>query len=221
MTSLKLFFQFFTESYQKFLREFSEYAGSYSAFLIIGVLGSVPWEGLGHQANSFYEIVLQIIVGILSLIVIVNVVLIEKAKHKMLEKEQLVYAAPTYLIYTLYSSLIILAGLFCYIVPGIIAAIFVGMVPLASILIDNDSVNYFKLSFRMARKAPVMIICFGLTSLFIELPSFAFDLIPDWRIKLGASVLYCFVDAAVLTILTITSVRLFYYIKAALKDQSQ
>jgi hypothetical protein len=164
---------------------------------------------------------LQIIIGILSLIVIVNVILIEKSKTKMLEKEQLMYAAPTYLIYTLYSSLIILAGLFCFIVPGIIAAILVGMVPLASILIDNDSVNYFKLSYKMARKDTVMIICFGLASLFIELPSFAFDLIPDWRIKLGVSVVYAIVDAAIITILTITAVRVFYHLKARLGDQSQ
>ncbi len=221
MTSIKLFLKFLAVSYQKFLREFSEYAGSYSAFLIIGALACVPWEGLGYESNSFYEVMLQIIVGILSLIVIVNVVLIEKAKHKMVEKEQLAYAAPTYLIYTLYSSLIILAGLFCFIVPGIIAAIFVGMVPLASVLIDNDSVNYFKLSFRMARKDPLMIISFGLASLLIELPSFAFDLIPDWKIRLVSSVVYCFLEAALLTILTITSVRVFYYLKAALNDQSQ
>lgn len=221
MGSIKLFLKFLTESYHKFFREFSEYAGSYAAFVIIGALGCVPWEGLGYEANSFYEIMLQIIVGILSLIVIVNVVLIEKAKVKMIEKEELVYAAPTYLIYTLYSSLIILAGLFCFIVPGIIAAIFVGMVPLASILIDNDSVNYFKLSYRMARKDIFLIISFGVTSLLIELPGFAFDLIPDWRIKLGGSVVFCFIDAAVLSILTITSVRVFYHLKAALKDQSQ
>lgn len=221
MISIKLFLKFFTESYHKFLREFSEYAGSYSAFLVIGVLSCFPWEGVGQVPNSFFEIMLQIIVGILSLIVIVNVALIEKAKYKMQGKDQLLYAAPTYLIYTLYSSLIILAGLFCFIVPGIIAAILVGMVPLTSILIDNDSINYFKLSYRMARKDLVMIICFGVLSLLIELPSFAFDLIPDWKIKLVGSVLYSFVDAAILTILTITSVRVFYYLKMALGDQSE
>ena len=221
MTSIKLFLKFLNESLLKFLRDFSEYVGSYIALLVIGVGACVPWEGLGYGPNSFYEIMLQIIVGILGLIVIVNVILIEKSKTKMLEKEQLMYAAPTYLIYTLYSSLIILAGLFCFIVPGIIAAIFVGMVPLASILIDNDSVNYFKLSYRMARKDIVMIICFGLASLLIELPSFAFDLIPDWRIKLGVSVAYSIVDAAIITILTITAVRVFYHLKERLGDQSQ
>lgn len=221
MTSIKLFLKFLNESLLKFSREFSEYVGSYIALLFVLVMACIPWEGLGYGANSFYEIMLQIIVGILSLIVIVNVILIEKSKIKMLEKEHLMYAAPTYLIYTLYSSLIILAGLFCFIVPGIIAAILVGMVPLASILIDNDSVNYFKLSYKMARKDTVMIICFGLASLLIELPSFAIDLIPDWRIRLGVSLVYSIVDAAIITIMTITAVRVFYHLKTRLGDQSQ
>lgn len=221
MTGVKLFFIFFSVSYQKFVKEFSDYVGSYIAFLIIGLLSCIPWEALGLEPNSFYEIMVQILAGILSLIVIVNVILIEKAKHKMLEKDQLVYAAPTYLIYTLYSSLIILAGLFCFIIPGIVAAVFVALVPLASILIDNDSVNYFKLSYRMARKGMLMIISFGLTSLLIELPSFAFDLIPDWKIKLGANFVYSFISAAALIILTIASVRVFYHLKAAIGDLSE
>ena len=221
MTGIILFLNFFTEAYQKFIKEFSEYTGSYIAFVLIGLLSSVPWQGLGFEPSSFYEIMLQMIVGILILIVNVNVVLIEKAKFKMVEKDQLFYAAPTYLIYTLYSSLFILAGLFCFIIPGIIAAIFVAMVPLSSILIDNDSVNYFKLSYRMARKDTLMIICLGIATLFIELPSFVFDFIPDWRLRLGVSLAYSFIDAATLTILTITSVRIFYYLKMALKDQSE
>ncbi len=221
MTGIKLFLNFLTESYQKFSKEFPDYNGSYIAYFLIGILSSVPWQGLGYEANSFYEIMLQIVVGFLVLIVTVNVVLIEKAKYKMSEKDQLFYAAPTYLIYTLYSSLFILAGLFCFIIPGFIAAIFVAMVPLASILIDNDSVNYFKLSYRMARKDTLIIICFGLTTLLVESPSFLFDFIPDWRIKLGVNLAYSFIDAAVLTILTITSVRVFYYLKLALRDQSE
>ena len=221
MAGVKLFIIFFTESYQKFIKEFSVYSGSFCAFLMIGILSCVPWQGLGFEANSFYEIMLQIIVGILSLIVIVNVVLIEKAKYKIQEKDELLYAAPTYLIYTLYSSLIILAGLFCFIIPGIIAAIFIGMVPLTSILIDNDHVNYFKLSYRMVRKDTLLIISFGLMSLFIELPSVALDLIPDWRIKLGVGIIYTFIDAAILTTLTITSVRVFYHLKVALRDPSE
>lgn len=221
MAGMKLFVNFLIESYHKFFKDFSVYSGSYFAFLIIGMMSCIPWQGLGYEANSFYEIMMQIIVGILSLIVIVNVVLIEKAKFKMQEKDQLLYAAPTYLIYTLYSSLIILAGLFCFIVPGIIAAVFVGMVPLTSILIGNDNINYFKLSYRMALRDPVLIVSFGVASLLTELPSFALDLIPDWRLLFGAGIGYTFINAALLTILTITSVRVFYHLKVSLRDLSE
>lgn len=220
MGSIKLFCTFLKESYQTVLREFPVYVGSYIAFFIINMVAIIPWEGLGYQQNSFTEIITSVVVGILSLIVIVNVILIEKAKYKGLEKEQLMYAAPTYLIYTLYSSLLILGGLFCFIVPGIIVAIIVGMVPLASVLIDNDSINYFKISYRMARKDVVLIICFGLASLLIEAPSFAFDLIPEWPLRLGFSFLYSIFDSAVIIVLTISSVKMFYHLKKALKDQS-
>lgn len=220
MPSVKLFFRFLSSSAQTFFTEFPLYIGSYIAFLILSLLSCTPWQAMGYEQNSFYEIVSSIVVGILSLIVIVNVILIEKAKVKQTEKEELVYAAPTYLIYTLYSSLIIIAGLLCFVVPGIIAAILVGMVPLASVLIDNDSVNYFKISYRMARKDSLLVICFGLTTLLVELPSIGFDLVADWRFKLGAGVLYSFFDAALLLILTMTSVRVFYYLKEALRDPS-
>lgn len=220
MPSIKLFFRFLSSSAQTFFTELSFYIGSYIAFLILSLLSCTPWQAMGYEQNSFYEIVSSIGVGILSLIVIVNVILIEKAKVKQTEKEELVYAAPTYLIYTLYSSLIIIAGLLCFVIPGIIAAILVGMVPLASVLIDNDSVNYFKISYRMARKDSLLVICFGLTTLLVELPSIGFDLVADWRFKLGAGVLYSFFDAALLLILTMTSVRVFYHLKEALRDPS-
>lgn len=220
MGSVKLFFSFLVDSFKVFKKEFPEYLGSYLAILIINLVASYPFEGMGFEQNSFYEIVLQIVVGIMSLIVIVNVILIEKAKAKNLEKEPLMYAAPTYLIYTLYSTLLILGGLFCFIVPGIIVAVLVGMVPLASVLIDNDSINYFKISYRMACKYPVLVISFGLATLLMELPSFGLDLIPDWRVKFAANFAYSFLDSAVMIVLTITSVKVFYHLKRALNDPS-
>jgi len=220
MRSIKLFISFLIESFKVFKNEFSVYVGSYLAMLIITLVSIYPFEGMGFVQNSFQEIVLQIVVGIMSLIVIVNVILIEKSKAKNLEKEELLYAAPTYLIYTLYSTLLIVGGLFCFIVPGIIIAVIVGMVPLASVLIDNDSINYFKISYRMARKDAMLIISFGVMTLLMELPSFGLDLIPDWRIKLGLGFLYSFLDAAIMIVLTIASVRVFYHLKRALKDPS-
>jgi hypothetical protein len=220
MESIKLFGTFLKVSLHVFKTEFRTYLNSYIALVIIGLIASCPWEGMGFESNSVYEIILGLIVGILSLVVVVNVILIEKAKFKGSTKEELLYATPTYLIYTLYTSLIMLAGFLCLIVPGIVLGVFFGMVPLASILIDNDDVNYFKLSYRMARADPWPIICFGLASLLIELPTFAFDLIPDWHLKLLFNIIFSFLDSALMIIVTLASVRVFYYLKQKLRDQS-
>jgi hypothetical protein len=220
MGSIKLFFSLFTASIKVFKKDFSVYLRSYLAMLILNLIASYPFEGMGFEQNSFHEIVLQIVVGIMSLVIIVNVILIEKAKEKKMVKEELMYAAPTYLIYTLYSTLLIVAGLFCFIIPGLIVAVLVGMVPLASVLIDNDSVNYFKMSYRMARKDLLLVISYGMTTLLLELPSFVLDLIPDWRVKFGVNIAYSFFDSVVMVVLAIISVRVFYHLKGALKDPS-
>ena len=166
-------------------------------------------------------------------------ILIEKSRYKHREKEQLLYSVPTYLVYSLYSVLTILIGpglvlliggmihlpqsviLGLAVLVGLIVAIFVAMVALASVLIDNDSINYFKLSYRMARQDVLLIICFGVLSLLVELPSFAFDQIPDWRFVVSFNLLYAFFDAVAMIALTVTSVRIFYYLKHQLNDQSQ
>ena len=218
MRSITLFCEILRVSYKELLKNFWTYMPSYMAFFIVDLISCIPLDAFGYGEDSFYKIALTLIVGVLSLIVVVNVVMIEKSKVMFLPKEPLLYTAPTYLIYTLYVSLAILAGVFCFVIPGIIIAVLLGMAPLASVLIDNDSVNYFKISYRMARLDPVLIICFGFMSLLIELPSFAFDLIPDWGVKLGFNILYSFFDSAVLVVLTIASVRIFYHLKSEFKE---
>lgn len=240
MSSVERYFKFLSESFKIVLENFPNYLPSYIAFFFIDLLAIFPWDALGYESNSLPETLVSIAVGIFSLITIVNVVLIEKAKAKHREKEELAYAVPTYLIYTLYSTIafLIAPGIFFLIasalkmpayativlvaLPGIIGAICVGMVPLASVLIDNDSINYFKISLRMARLDPVMIFCFGLTSVLLEAPSLAFNYyLSDWVFKTGANFLYSIVDAVVMIVATVASVRLFYHLKHRLNDQSQ
>ncbi len=240
MSSLERYWKYLKESYKIVLENFPTYLPSYIAFLMIDLLAIFPWEALGYESQSFPEVMASILVGILSLIAIVNVVLIEKAKAKHREKEKLAYAVPTYLIYTLYSTIALLVapGVFFLaasalklpsyaiitlsVLPGIIGAVCVGMVPLASVLIDNDSVNYFKLSLNMARLDPVIIFCFGVVSILIEVPSMAFDYyLGDWVFRTGANFLYSIFDSAIMVVVTVASVRVFYHLKHRLNDQSQ
>ncbi|QDK41274.1 hypothetical protein DOM21_07350 [Bacteriovorax stolpii] len=239
MGSIARFFKFLKESWQLVLKNFRVYLASYIAFFLVDVLASIPWQAFGFPEQSTPEILFSLLVGISSLVIIVNVILIEKSRYKHREKEQLLYSVPTYLIYSLYSVLIILVGpgavllagsmagipqpvmIGLAVLVGLIVAIFVAMVALASVLIDNDSINYFKMSYRMARQDVLLIICFGALSFLVELPSFAFDQIPDWRFVVSFNLLYAFFDAAAMITLTVTSVRIFYYLKHQLNDQSQ
>lgn len=242
MGSIKYFFGCLRDSFKDFKVNFGIYLPSYIGFLIVGLVSCIPWEGLGFSDKSFQEVLASISIGLASLILVTNVVLIEKSRIKNRERERLLYAAPTYLIYTLYSTLIILAFLAgaaflpayqkgimqgatfamlanvvtfsFFAIPAILAGICVAMVPLASVLIDNDSVNYFKLSFKMARKAPILVFLFATSSLFVETPSLVIDLLgQEWVSRLIAGILYSFVDAMIIIVLTKASVAIFYHLK--------
>lgn len=237
MASVKFFFTALAESFLDFKNNFARYAGVYIAFLIMNVLAAIPWEGLGVEENSVYEILINIAVGLISLVIVTNIILIEKSLIKQREKEKLIYAAPTYLIYTLYSSLIILAS-FVFLmffpkseqgmaldavffakvivvaIPALVAGVCVAMVPTASVLIDNDNANYFKISFKMAKKAPLLIFLVAASALFIELPSVAIEwFASDWIVKLIINLVYAFIDSVVIIVVTKTSVSVFYHLK--------
>lgn len=216
MDSLKIFFGFLRSAASEVAANPKDYFMSAVALFAINLITAIPWRAMGYESNSFYEILSNIIAAILNLVVIVNIVMIEKSKIKDRPKEGLLYTIPTYLIYTLYCMIIISIGLFLYIIPGLIAYMILLMVPLASVLIDNDSINYFSVSFKMMKKEPLIIFCLSAATIFSELIFFLFDLIPDWRIAMGVEITYGLFDAFLVTVLTITSVKCFYYIKKLL-----
>ena len=214
MKSFGLYGKFLKESCFEVMKNFSLYLNCYIAFIVVDLLASIPWAGLGYEDNSFASIITSVIVGIINLIIVVQVILIEKATEKSTVKEQLLYAAPTYLIYTLYYSIIFIIGFACFIIPGIILILILGLAPLASVLIDNDSVNYFKLSYQLAKKDIALMVAFILASLVTELMGLAFDFIQNWQVKFGVSVVYSFLDALILIVVTKASVKTFYYLKS-------
>ncbi|MBC7714100.1 MAG: hypothetical protein H7177_12225 [Rhizobacter sp.] len=218
MNSIKVYGSFLKESFEETKNNFRVYLGCYIAFILVNFISSIPWVGMGHEDNSFYSIIANIFVGLFSLVIVVSVIMIEKSRINLKEKEKLFYAAPTYLIYTLYYSIVLMIGLACFIVPGIIVAVGFGMVPVAAVLIDSDNVNYFKVSWRMAKKDAVMMTIFTLASILAELVGVALDLIPDWRVKLGVNLMYSFIDALVLIVITKASVKVFYHLQSRLNE---
>jgi hypothetical protein len=216
LKSIHLYGTFLKESYGELIQKFSLYFNCYITFVLVDFLGSIPWEAMGYGDNSFYSILMSMVVGILNLVIIVEVILIEKSKLMQREKEKLLFAAPTYLIYTLYYSILFVLGLLCFLIPGIIIAVMLAMVPLASVLLEDNDINYFKLSYQMAKKDLLLMIIFVFSSLLIELVSTGLAFIPDWRIQLGAKLSYSFLDGLLMIILTMASVKVFYHFKSSL-----
>ena len=50
---------------------------------------------------------------------------------------------------------------------------------------------------------------------------FLFDLIPDWQVAMAIEVLYGFIDAVLITLVTMTSVKIFYHIKKLLMIKAE
>lgn len=230
MSEIKLYIHFWIVAVREFFKNFSLYKNSFFILIFLGFLSSIPWRVLGLGEGSLPEILIALIVAILSLVVMVNVILIEKSLILNRPRERLLYAAPTFLIYTIYASLIIVAGPFIVfaftqsiivaIIPAFFCGLAVAMVPVASVCIDNDNVNYFKLSWRMFLKKTTLVACVAIVSILTELVVFLLDFISSWQLKLMSSIVYSFIDAFLIVVLTIVMIKVFYQLKIAIKDPS-
>jgi hypothetical protein len=231
MNSFTLFFHALTKGHQIFFSEKNLYLRSFIGLSLIGLLGAIPFQEI-HPLFVTFEIVGSIIGAILSLIFIVDIILIEKGKFYKREKENLLYGVPTYLIYTFYSTLLLLIGPLLFLAiseilglsllskivfsafPGLVVGLLVVYVPLTSVLIDSDSVNYFKFSFKMTKNDFLMAFLLGFISIVLELLPFAFELIKNQVFKSLFLSLFAFLSAYLYIIFTIASVKIYFTIKA-------
>jgi len=220
MNDFKLFFSFGHESFLEFWSEFKTYRKSFFSLLLLGMISCIPWQNLGFGENSLPEIVTSIVLALLSLVFVVDIILIEKKSFTGRSKEKLLYSAPTYLIYTFYSSLIffiptllifaISNSWLMAIIPAIFFGLCVVMVPVCSVCIDNDDINYFKSSFKLVKKRPVLIFLFFIFTILLEVTPFSFDLFSFSYLKLSLSLLYSLIETFLLISLTKVSVKIFY-----------
>lgn len=224
MNGIKQFIFLYKNSYEYFINNFAIYKRSFFALVCIDFLSFFPWQMLGVGENSLYEIIANLLGGVLSLVVVVEIILIEKNIHlfngNKQTKENLLYSAPTYLISTLYTSLFILLGFIFFVIPGFFVAIYLSMVPLASLLTDGNE-NLYKLSYKITKKKKGLVISFILASLFLEIPNLLFNLIPSWEMRWSANALYSIFNAFLLVLMASTSTRLFYFLYSENADLSQ
>ncbi len=220
MKEFKQFGYFVADSIKELFANFKEYKFTFFVLLFLEILSCTPWESMGFESNSLPEIINSIIIALASLVVVVNIVLIDKKITLGGPKEKLLYAAPTYLIYTFYSSILFFVPLVLFFgltnsyvlafIPGIFIGVCLAMVPVSSICINNDGVNYFKHSLKLVRRTPLLIFSFFSFSILLELAPLSFNLIVNSSIRLGVSVIWSIIETFLIVILAKVSVKIFF-----------
>jgi len=220
MNEFKIFQDFIVDSFKELWANFKIHQNNFFSLLFLGFLSCIPWQNLGFEDNSLPEIVNTALIALMSIIVVVNIILIEKKIKLGRPKEKLLYAIPTYLIYNFYSSFLFLApvmlvfaltkSLFFAVIPGIFSGVCLVMVPVSSLCIDNDEINYFKHSLKATRRTPIVIFLFFLMTILLETIPLSLDLVASSSLKLGLGLFYSFIEAVLLIVLTKVSVKIFY-----------
>jgi hypothetical protein len=211
MKNLEVFKTFFGQSRQIYRSNINLFLMSYMAFLGLCLTSILPLENLGFTDG--WVVIIALFIGFSGLIIVANIVLTEKARLLGTKKEKLIYGAPTYLVYALYSSLAVLLGILLFIIPGFIALIFLSLAPVASLLSVDKSKGYLKQSIELVKKNTGLVSLYVVASLLVEIVSLLIDLIPDWRVRSGVGFLYAFVEAYAMLILALVSVKIFYHLR--------
>ena len=215
MKSINLFKNFLSESITDFKNNKSLFFTSAIWMLIFCLLSCIPWEAMGFESGSGWEISVGVVVGILTLIVVANIILIEKARLSNKAKEKILYGAPSYLVYTLSSSLVVLAGIILLIIPGFLALVYLSMAPVAALLSENKKDGFLKQSVALVKKNVGVVAVFVGVSLGIEVLSMGVDFISKWQVRLFVGVLYSLFEALSSVILTMVSVKIYYYLNSS------
>lgn len=232
MKPIKNFLELLGLSHREILMKWGLYSKCFVVLFLLNLTIAIPWGSL-DLGIEYAENVVNFFTLIFSLIVGVNIVLIEKSQFKKKAKETVFYQFPTFLIYTLYSGLIaliaaaIVFGIYSAVVapgPGIllylgygiagvvafVMGVFFSMSPLNAILIDSDHINYLKESFKMGKSHFGLLFLYTVCTFITELPEFGIYLIDNLFLRLAVGVGYALVDTWFVILVLKLGVKIFY-----------
>ncbi len=230
MNAITVYLHALKSAHQLFSTEYGKYNKSFLSLIFIGLISAIPFRYFGVHLAGLDEVT-EIVGSFISLIFIVNIIMLEKARFYKREKEKLIYSAPTFLIYTFYSTLLMAVGPIIILavtklfslpqylqmilagIPGLIVGLLVAFVPYASVLIDNDSVNYFKISFRMTTGNWGLTFLVFISALALEAFPLLFELLPNPLVKALGMGVFAFLNAYLYVLFSIGFVKIFFAIK--------
>lgn len=210
MKGFNVFWDFVKSSAREILANKSVYMKAYIALVFLGNMDTVfPLIGVGKDTNTY--IFLTILTTIATFIVISQVILLQKKMRG--GSGELKFFVPTFLLYNLYYSFLFFMGLLLLVLPGFYVLIFYSMVPFVAVLDDESEGSYFSTSQFLVKKDIAVVAWASIINLLLEFAALLISPIENLSVKTFANFLFSIPDAFFTLVMTMTLVKIYYYLK--------
>ena len=213
MNAFLQFKTFFTHCSREVFQDKKSYFKIIFLLVLLGILEPVL-SLIGLEGEGWANILLSILITLGTFIVLSQVVLKEKIKKFPItaQSHELKYFVSTFFLFNLYYSFLFFFGLVFLIVPGLWVLIYFFMVPFVAVLDDNIEAGYFKRSVELVKKNVGLVSIVSLLILALELASLLLAPIQNPLMKLIFSLIFSLPDAFLTVVLTMVSVKVYYFL---------
>lgn len=208
MSSTQEFISFVEQGYFEVKNNFKIYRNLFFSLIVLANLDEA-YKSIGGVDGDGISILFSLLSIFLTFMISAKVILMNK--KNLLPNEKLIYILLPFLLYSFYFSMIFLLGLVLLIIPGILVLIYLSQAPLIAALAPVDE-NFFKRSITLVKKNVKLVAWVTLTSLFLEFATLLFEPIADQKVRWAISGLFSIPDAFFTLVLTVASVKVFYYL---------
>lgn len=214
MNAAQRFIQLTKESFQDFSQFYDELRLSFYFIIFLTMITTMKGLVILHSL-SMQSIIVEILYFFLLMIFTVNIILVRKSIDLSKPKESVIANMLTFSLTGICTLLIVGVGLVLFIVPGILALLYLYLAPLISIYEDEEGLAPLKKSKYLIGKSELfltfLLCAIPLLSQFILLKGATyFDLTFKIIYLTGTSLVLGFIHVLV----TLMTVRLYYYLRS-------
>lgn len=208
MTSTSLFFNFLSVSFDEVKNNLFKYLSLFISLVILANLEEA-YKAFGGMDGDTGSIAIGLVSIILTFIVSAKIILMHKKNASVNDK--MIYILVPFLLYSFYYSMFFFLGLILLIIPGLWVLIFLSQAPLIAALAPTPE-SFFKQSIKLVKKNVKLVAWVSISSVLLEFLTLAFSPIADQKIRWGLTAIFSLPDALFTIVLTIASVKIFYYL---------
>jgi hypothetical protein len=208
MTATDLFFHFVRDALQEVKNNIKKYIWLLAGLFILANLEEV-YKVVGGQEGDGGSISIALVSIILTFIITAKIILMHKKDAT--SNEKMIYVLVPFLLYSFYYSLLFFIGLIFFIIPGLWVLIFLSQAPLLAALSSTEG-SLFKASISLVKKNVKLVAWISVATVLLEFFALAFAPIANPQLRLILTAIFSVPDALLSVVLTIASVRIFYYL---------